>query len=47
MERDLRELSVGLGNAIATADYIIVNEGTRDQLRKKVREVLKSVIKGE
>ena len=47
MERDLRELSVGLGNAIATADYMVVNEGTRDQLRKKVREVLKRVTRNE
>jgi len=45
MERDSRELSVSLGNAIATADYMIVNEGPKEQLRKKVREVLKSVTK--
>jgi len=47
MERDLRELSVGLGDAIATADYMIVNERTKDQLKKKVREVLKSVAGNE
>lgn len=47
MERDLRELNVGLGNAIATADYVIVNEGTKTQLKRKVREVLEDVIRGE
>lgn len=44
MERDLRELSVGLGNAIATADYMLINEGTKVQLKIKVRKVLESVI---
>jgi len=43
-ERDSRELSVGLGNAIATADYLIVNEGTKAQLENKVRKVLETVI---
>ena len=40
IKRDLRELSVGLGNAIATADYMIVNEGTKTQLKRKVCKVL-------
>jgi len=43
MERDLRELSVGIGSAIATADYMIVNEGTKAQLKRKTRKVLKDV----
>lgn len=47
MERDLRELNVGLGNAIATADYMIVNEGTKAQLKGKFCEVLERVIQGE
>jgi dephospho-CoA kinase len=46
MERDSRELSVGLGSVIATADYMIVNEGTKSQLKREVREVLEDVIKG-
>ena len=45
MKRDLRELSVGLGNAIATAKYMIMNEGTKSQLKEKIREFLKSVIR--
>ncbi|UCF59313.1 MAG: flagellar hook-basal body complex protein FliE [Candidatus Bathyarchaeota archaeon] len=44
MERDLRELSVGLGDVIATADYMLVNEGTRVQLKRKVLRVLRSVV---
>lgn len=44
LERDLRELSVGLGNAIATADYMIVNEGTRTEFERKARHVLRDVI---
>lgn len=44
MERDLRELGVGLGAVIATADHMIVNEGTKAQLKRKTREVLKEVL---
>lgn len=44
MERDLRELSVGLGDAIATADHVIINEGTKAQLKRKMRQVMKEVI---
>ena len=44
LDRDLRELSVGLGSAIATADYMIVNEGTRTEFKRKAREVLEDAI---
>ena len=44
MERDFRELSVGLGDVIATADYMLINEETRVQLKRKVRKVLESVV---
>jgi len=44
-ERDLRELSVGIGAAIATADQMLVNEGSKAQLKRKTREVLKRVLK--
>lgn len=43
LERDLRELSVGLGSAIATADYMIVNEGTITEFKRKARKVLEDV----
>lgn len=44
LERDLREISVGLGNAIATADYMIVNEGTKTEFERKASEVLEDII---
>ncbi|UCC57843.1 MAG: flagellar hook-basal body complex protein FliE [Candidatus Bathyarchaeum sp.] len=44
MQRDLRELSVGLGAVIATADHTIVNEGTLTQLKRKIQQVLKEVL---
>jgi len=44
MERDLRELGVGIGAAIATADYMIINEETKVQLKRKTQEVLKEVL---
>lgn len=43
-ERDLRELSVGLGSAIAMADYMIVNEGTKDEFKRNIRRVLEDVV---
>ena len=42
-ERNMRELSVGLGNVIATADYLIVNEGPKDQTEEKIRNLLAKV----
>jgi dephospho-CoA kinase len=45
IERDLRELSVGLGDVIATADYMIINEKTMEQLRKKVSKILGDVLR--
>lgn len=45
MERDLRELGVGLGRVMATADHMIVNEGTKSQLKREVHEVLEDVIR--
>jgi len=42
-ERDMRELTVGLGNAIAMAEYIIVNEGSLEVVKDKIREVMRKV----
>ena len=39
-ERDTRELGVGLGNAIAMAEYIIVNEGDRNAAKARAKKVL-------
>ncbi len=44
LKRDLRELSVGLGDAIATADYLIVNEGTREEFAMKIHDVLEAAL---
>jgi dephospho-CoA kinase len=42
LERDLRELSVGQGNVIAIADYMIVNEGTLDEYKAEIQKVLEA-----
>lgn len=42
-ERDMRELSVGLGNAIAMAEYMISNEEDREAVKDKIRRVLRKV----
>lgn len=42
-ERDMRELSVGLGSAIAMAEYMIVNEESLDVVKRKVRRVLERI----
>lgn len=42
-ERDMRELSVGLGNAIAMAEHLIINENNRDKAKAKIRETLYKV----
>jgi len=47
MQRDLRELGVGMGAVIAAADHMIVNEGTLAQLKKKIQQVLKEVLEDE
>ena len=39
-ERDMRELGVGLGNAIAMAEHVIVNEGNRDAAKARAKKVL-------
>jgi len=47
MERDLRELGVGMGTVIAAADHTIVNEGTLAQLKTEIRLVMKEMIEDE
>lgn len=47
VERDMRELSVGLGKVIALADYMIVNEGTAREAEDKIRQILKEIEKDE
>lgn len=38
-ERDIREISVGLGGVIALSDIILVNDGTLDSLRVMSKEL--------
>ncbi|MGF3555269.1 MAG: AAA family ATPase [Thermoplasmatota archaeon] len=40
-ERDRRELSWGLGDAIASADIVVSNEGTIEEFRDKIKKLLK------
>jgi dephospho-CoA kinase len=40
-ERDQRELGVGLGEVVATADLMVINEGTIEGFKKKLRYLLK------
>lgn len=39
-ERDMRELGVGLGNVIAMAQQVIVNDNSFEQVKAKVKESL-------
>jgi dephospho-CoA kinase len=42
-ERDMRELSVGLGNAIAMAEHMIVNEESLETAKKQAAKILKRI----
>jgi dephospho-CoA kinase len=42
-ERDMRELSVGLGNVIAMAQQIIENDNSFEHVKAKVRESLRKI----
>ncbi|MFB3890341.1 MAG: AAA family ATPase [Candidatus Bathyarchaeia archaeon] len=42
-ERDMRELGVGVGNAIAMAEHLIINDDSADMLKKRTLEVLRRV----
>ncbi|MBX7076794.1 MAG: AAA family ATPase [Methanobacteriaceae archaeon] len=45
--RDKRELDFGIGNVIATSDYIIVNETTFDEYNKKIDEFFDKILNHE
>jgi dephospho-CoA kinase len=40
-DRDMRELNVGLGNVIALADSMVINEESLETAHKNVKEALK------
>jgi len=44
-QRDIRELRWGLGDVIARADYMIINEGTLDDLKIAAEAVLNDIVR--
>lgn len=42
-ERDMREIGVGIGNAIAMAQVMIINEESQDAAKNKVKQALKEL----
>jgi dephospho-CoA kinase len=42
VSRDQRELKFGIGDVIAMADYMVVNEGSMGKIKKLVRSILKN-----
>ncbi len=42
--RDKRELSVGLGNVVATSDHMIINEGRKDHMIRELNEILRGCL---
>lgn len=47
MDRDLRELGIGMGSVISLADYMIVNERTIFHLKQKIMMAMKEVLRYE
>jgi dephospho-CoA kinase len=43
-QRDVRELSIGLGNVIATADYMTVNEGPKIHTEIQIYNLLRRIV---
>ncbi len=43
-KRDLREIKVGIGSAIALADYALINEGTVRCFKANVKKCLKAIL---
>lgn len=41
MKRDQREMKFGIGEVIANADYMVVNESSLGKLKKTVRRIIK------
>lgn len=42
IKRDQRELKFGIGEVIATSDYMMVNDGDKDILQKNVRSLIQN-----
>jgi dephospho-CoA kinase len=46
-KREKRELQVGLGEVLATVDFMITNEGSKRELQKKVKDLIQRKIENE
>ena len=44
-ERDMTELRFGLGDVIALADYVVINEGDIKETKAKAREIFRKLLK--
>jgi len=42
-ERDMREIGVGIGGAIAMAEYMLVNEGSLEEAKREARQILERI----
>ena len=45
VNRDLTELDLGIGNVIALADYVVVNEGSIEELKHSVTALFREVLR--
>ncbi|MFZ7138549.1 MAG: AAA family ATPase [archaeon] len=45
IERDLRELGIGMGSVISVADHMLINEGSISQLKNKITQLIAKVLK--
>ena len=43
-ERDWKELRFGIGGVIAMADYMLVNDGSKEEYEKKVEELVEVIL---
>jgi dephospho-CoA kinase len=43
-ERDWKELKFGIGNVMAMADYMLVNDGPHDDYVRRVRELVRTIL---
>jgi dephospho-CoA kinase len=46
-KRDKRELKFGIGNVIATSDYMVVNQGSINKFKSVVRSILQNEMQNE
>ena len=44
-ERDMRELGFGIGGVFSLADYMLINESTKEQFEKECRAFLKNRVR--